>query len=386
MLSTWGTRWLWAGVGILVLAGVWLAKSDQNKTGYLTEAVAHGDLEATVAAIGTLRPLESVEVGAQVSGQITRLHVDVGSIVTQGQLLAEIDPIVLQTTVDAGRAELASLRAQLADQEAQFELAHTRYNRQVVLAQRRAVSEEDLQAANAAFKSADAGRARLRAQIEQISSNLKGNEAQLGYTRIYAPINGTVISVEAKQGQTLNATYQTPTLLTIADLSKMTVWTTVSEADIRRIQVDMPAYFTGLAGDGRTWHGNVRQILPSPPATPKEQGAAASTVVQYPVLFDVENTDGELLPQMTAQVTFITDSAKAALKVPLGALALTDSPASNDTYAVRILGTAGKPEVRQVTIGARNRQSAQVLAGLNKGDQVILAEQPTSDGWRLFQW
>lgn len=370
---------------VVVLIGWWLM-SKTSSVIWKTETVQRADIEATVAAIGTLRPRESVEVGAQVSGQITRLHVDVGDVVEQGQLLVEIDPAILQTTVDAGRAQLAALAADQADQEARYELAELRYRRQQQMAQDKATSEEDLQVAAAELKSAKAGLARLKAQIEQVASNLKGNEAQLGYTRIYAPIAGTVINVDAKQGQTLNATYQTPTVLRIADLTQMTVWTNVSEADIRRIAVGMEARFTSLAGDGRRWSGQVRQILPAPPVVSGQTEAqAATTVVQYPVLFDVDNPDGELRPQMTAQVSFITASANNVLTLPLAALSA--SADVNQQYDVMFLNEQQKTETRRVRIGARDRQLAEILDGAQEGERVVTGESVAADGGRrLFQW
>src|SRR5690606_19731908 len=152
----------------------------------------------------------------------------------------------------------------------------------------------------------------LRAQIDQTQASQRAEEARLGYTRIYASMAGTVVSVEAREGQTLNATYQTPNILRIADLSGMTVWTEVSEADVRRVKAGMPVFFTTLGGSdemARRWESTVRQVLPTPPVAPASEGGAApaaTKAVVYTVLFDVDNTDGELMPQMTAQVAFIT--------------------------------------------------------------------------------
>ena len=383
------SRIFWCALAAAALLLTGFGWNQNDTTTYQTEIAQQGDIRAVVAAIGTLRPRESVDVGAQVSGQITRLHVNVGDGVEKGQLLVEIDPIVLQTTVDAGRAELAGLRAQLAEQQAQYELAEQRHQRQQQLAKARAISEEALQEAVANLKSSAARVAQLNAEIQQTHSNVKGNEAQLGFTRIYAPIAGTVISLEAKQGQTLNAAYQTPTIMTIADLSQMTVWTKVSEADIRRIKVDMPASFIGLAGDDRSWHGTVRQILPAPLGSSTTEGGSneadtATTVIQYPVLFDVDNADGELRPQMTAQVNFVTASADNVLVIPLPAI--QSSPKKPSIYQVRVLGAGDKTEVRDVRIGTRDRQNVEVLAGLSKGERVITGEQVNDEEQRLFQW
>lgn len=371
---------------LLLLCG-WLWRGESGPA-FATEAVSRGDIEATVVAIGTLQPRESVDVGAQVSGQVTRLHVEPGDQVKKGQLLAEIDASLHQATVEADRAALDGLRAQLEEQQAQLDLAQQQHQRQQRLAVDEATREEDVQVAAATLKAAQARFKQLRAQIAESQARLKGNEAQLSYTRLYAPIAGTVLGVDVKQGQTLNATYQTPTVLRIADLSAMTAWTKVSEADIRQLKVDMPLYFTTLGGDGRRWHAKIRQILPSPPLPPAASGEAgaapvAMKAVQYTVLFDVDNQDGELMPQMTAQVTFITAAARDVLTAPLEALQAVDGEVGR--FRARVLNAKGRAEEREVRVGARSRQRVEVLDGLQEQEQLITAELPDTRVAR-FQW
>lgn len=371
---------------LLLLCG-WLWRGESGPA-FATEAVSRGDIEATVVAIGTLQPRESVDVGAQVSGQVTRLHVEPGDQVKKGQLLAEIDASLHQATVEADRAALDGLRAQLEEQQAQLDLAQQQHQRQQRLAVDEATREEDVQVAAATLKAAQARFKQLRAQIAESQARLKGNEAQLSYTRLYAPIAGTVLGVDVKQGQTLNATYQTPTVLRIADLSAMTAWTKVSEADIRQLKPGLGLYFTTLGGDGRRWHAKIRQILPSPPLPPAasgEAGAAPVTMkaVQYTVLFDVDNQDGELMPQMTAQVTFITAAARDVLTAPLEALQAVDSEVGR--FRARVLNAKGRAEDREVRVGARSRQRVEVLDGLQEQEQLITAELPDTRVAR-FQW
>lgn len=371
---------------LLLLCG-WLWRGESGPA-FATEAVSRGDVEATVVAIGTLQPRESVDVGAQVSGQVTRLHVEPGDQVEKGQLLAEIDASLHQATVEADRAALDGLRAQLEEQQAQFDLAQQQHQRQQRLAVDEATREEDVQVAAAGLKAAQARLKQLRAQIAESQARLKGNEAQLSYTRLYAPIAGTVLGVDVKQGQTLNATYQTPTVLRIANLSAMTAWTKVSEADIRQLKPGLGLYFTTLGGDGRRWHAKIRQILPSPPLPPVasgEAGAAPVTMkaVQYTVLFDVDNQDGELMPQMTAQVTFITAAARDVLTAPLEALQAVDGEVG--LFRARVLNAKGRAEDREVRVGARSRQRVEVLDGLQEQEQLITAELPDTRVAR-FQW
>jgi ABC-type lipoprotein export system ATPase subunit len=212
-----------------------------------------------------------------------------------------------------------------------------------------------VQSAQAQLAGAAARIEHLKAQIEQTQATLKADEARLGYTRIYAPMAGTVVTVEAREGQTLNATYQTPNILRIADLTAMTVWTDVSEADVRRVKPGMPVYFTTLGSAGqdkpRRWSSEVRQVLPAPSASVAPAGnaanapAAATKAVAYTVLFDVDNLDAELMPQMTAQVVFVAERAPQALTVPLVAL---QPDAKGDGQVVRVLNARGQPESRAV--------------------------------------
>lgn len=383
------TGWLVVALLGLVAAGaLWAGLRDTAR--YETTPVARGNIEASVTAIGTLQPMRSVEVGAQVSGQITRIHVQPGDVVKKGQLLAEIDASVLQATVEAGRAEQNDLRAQLAEQRALHRLAAQQQARQQQLLRDEATRLEDVQTAEAELAAAAARIAQLQARIVRTQSSLKADEARLGYARIYAPMAGTVIGVDAKEGQTLNATYQTPTLMRIADLSQMTVWTTVSEADIRRVKAGQKASFTTLAGDSRRWQGTVRQVLPAPPQPEGASQSGGSTptpvskVVQYTVLFDVDNADAELLPQMTAQVSFVTAAARDVLVAPLGALQTI--PEKPQRYRARVLDTNGKPQVREVQGGVADRLAVQVLDGLREGESLIVGEVQAQEGKRRFQW
>ncbi len=383
-------RWAIAAVAAMALAAV-AVQAGRPVERYETVSVTREDISATVAAVGTLKPSRYVDVGAQVSGQITRLSVAPGDVVEQGQLLVEIDPSVQQATVDAGRASLAGLRAQLAEQQAQLTLARQQLTRQQHLEQQGATRQEDVQTAQANQATALARVAHVQAQIEQTQATLKADEARLGYTRIYAPMAGTVIGVQAREGQTLNATYQTPNILRIADLGTMTVWTSVSEADIRRVKPGMPVSFTTLGDQGeaqaRRWHAHVRQIMPAPEGASREESvetpSSATQAVMYMVLFDVANDDRELMPQMTAQTLFETARADQALLAPL--MALSPDPQQQAAHRLPVL-VDGTVQDRQVRLGVRNRHQAQVLEGVAEGEQVVTAIMPVERGWRWLQW
>jgi macrolide-specific efflux system membrane fusion protein len=360
----------------------WL--SPQNRVlDYVTAPVQRGDIEDSITALGTLGPLDYVDVGTQVSGQVMRLHVELGDRVEEGQLLAEIDPTLYLARVEASTAQLANLRAQLADRQAQHTLARLQAERQQNLIQLDATSQESVESAEATLRSAVAQIAAIKAQIRQTESTLRGDQADLDYTRISAPMAGTVVQQLANQGQTLNANQTAPIVVQIADLSTMTVRTQVSEADISRLVVGMPAYFSTLGRPERRWEGTLRQILPTP--------EVINNVVLFNALFDVSNSDGDLLPQMSAQVFFVREAAENALTIPVAALSqrvsttdtnigqTTDASRAGTSNQVQVLNSRGEVEQRAIRVGMRNRVLAEVLEGLEEGEQVITGGLPPNE-------
>jgi macrolide-specific efflux system membrane fusion protein len=349
-------------------AAAWhFARASTSPSHVLTVAVTRGDLEASLTAVGALQPKNYVDVGAQVSGQLQSLHVTYGSQVKEGDLLAEIDPAVYSAKVASEQAQLKILQAQIAEQKAQLALAQSQNARNQRLYKQNAVSQDVLQTGEANEAVARAQIAALQAQLEQAQSTLDGDLANLKYTKIYAPIAGTVVSISAQQGQTLNANQSAPTILRIADLDTMTVWAQVAEADIVKIKTGMPVHFSTLGMPDRQWTGKVRQILP----TPEE----INDVILYDVLVDVANPDHLLMTQMSAQVFFVLGEAKDALLVPVAALqpmtAAGEDGQAGTPYRVE-LRTAEGSAVREIRVGLSNRANAEVLAGLAEGDQVIL--------------
>lgn len=376
------------GLGVLVLL-LWWAFFRTVETVETLE-VRRGSIENAVTALGVLQPQRYVDVGAQVSGQIRHIAVRPGDTVKKGDLLVEIDPAIQQATVQTNRAALASLRAQLAEQEAQRDFAQQQADRQTALQAAEATKLEDVQSAQSQLRVMQARIASLKAQIDGAQSTLQGNEALLGYTRIYATMDGTVVTLDAREGQTLNATYQTPNLLRIADLSRMTVWTEVSEADVGRIRPEMPVYFTTLglqddAGQPRRWEGKLRQVLPAPPAAANapaagQNAAPAGKVVLYTALFDVDNADGALMPQMSAQVFFVLDSARNVLLAPLAALSAADGQKAHFLAKVQV---DREIQERSVRIGVRDRLNGEVLEGLSEGERLVTGIQQVKASTRL---
>jgi len=243
---------------------------------YITQKASLEDIEDTVTASGILEPKESVEVGAQVSGQIIDIYVEVGDEVEEGQLLAKIDAKVYEAKVDALKAQLKAQQYQLEDKESQMRLAKLNFERLERLYKQNATSLESVQNGEQAYKTSQSAFEALKAQIEQNESTLKAEQTNLEYATIYAPMSGTVVSIKAKKGQTINANQQTPTILTIANLSTMTIRADVSEFDITSLSEGMSLYFKTM-GSEQKWYSKLDKIEPTPKIT--------NNVVLYNALF-----------------------------------------------------------------------------------------------------
>ena len=370
-------------VAVILLAGAagWYLQQRNSTTEVqnqpLLATVERGNIENNISAAGSLKPSSFIDVGAQVSGQLQKLYVEVGDRVEAEQLLAEIDARTQESRVDAARSALEALESQIESRQASLDLAQANARRQERLKAANATSDQDYDSAMANLASALASFTQLQKQIDQNRSTLAYEETQLEYTRIYAPMSGTVVSIEMNEGRTLNANQQAPTILRIADLSTMSIETQISEADIGNIKPGMSVYFTTLSGGNRRWTGTLRQILPTP--------VIENNVVLYTGLFDVDNRDGSLLPEMTAQVFFITASARDVLTVPVGALTFARgpggppgtgrSPESGVPAArpatVEVMTAEGTTQQREVMIGVSSRVSAEVVSGLQAGEQVV---------------
>ncbi|NNJ16501.1 efflux RND transporter periplasmic adaptor subunit [Pseudomonas putida CSV86] len=383
-------RLLLCALGLASLGALAAWKTLPGQDTLNTVTVTRNTIESSVTALGTLQPRRYVDVGAQASGQIRKLHVEPGDQVEEGQLLVEIDPSTQQAKLDAGRYSIDNLKAQLAEQQAEYRLAEQQLKRQQSLATGGATREEDVQTAQARLKVTQARIDMYRAQILQAQASLRSDEAELGYTRIYAPMSGTVVAVDAREGQTLNAQQQTPLILRIARLSPMTVWAQVSEADIGHVRPGMQAWFTTLAGGKRRWVSTVRQILPIPPkpldpsmqssggSVTGSSGSSGGKVVLYTVLLDVDNPDNSLMAEMTAQVFFVAGQASNVLTAPLAALEEDgDQP---DQRLAQVLGRDGQVQQRHVRTGISDRLRVQILDGLAEGERLLIGAPVASGG------
>lgn len=365
-----GRWWLVAGlVAVPVALALNPASSRHDRQAMNTVTVERSNIEKTITAVGSLKAKDYVDVGTQVSGRVQKVHVAIGDRVAKGDLIAEIDPTVYESTVRKDRANLETLAAQLNQQKAELALARQQLTRNSRMLGEQAVSQDAVDQAQAAFRVAEASVASTRAATKAAQATLSGDLANLGYTRIYAPLAGTVVSQTTLEGQTVNAAQSAPTIVQVANLDVMTVWAQVAEADVPWIKVGMPAWFTTLGMPERRWRGIVRQLQPTPQIT--------NDVVLYNVLVDVDNREGLLLPSMTVQVFFLQDEARGVPVIELSALQ-ADHAAGSNVYHAKVLTDDG-PEDRRVVVGLSNRNTAQVVSGLAPGDRVIVpkTEPPT---------
>ena len=361
-------------VASLVAGGFyWYAAAQKPQRDSLRPiAITRGTIEEVVTAQGKLEAKQYVDVGTQVSGQLKKIHVDIGDAVTKGELLAEIDPRVYQAQVEANEARIDSLKAQLNQQKAELTLAEQNLKRNQNLIAINAVSQQALQESESQAAVARAQVESITAQIQETESNLRGNRTNLGFTKIYAPMAGTITTMPAREGQTLNANQSAPTILQIANLDTMTVRANVAEADVNRLKEGMAVYFTTLGNTERRWQGKVRQILPSP--------QIVNDVVLYDVLIDVKNEGRHLMTGMTTQVFFIFGKAENATIIPAEALTRPVPSEDNElgkAYRVSVATESGR-EQRVVRIGLQTRTQAEVKDGLKAGDRILVNRPQSS--------
>ncbi len=347
-----------------------------EKLELVTTQARTGDIEDVVLATGVLEPLELVRVGAQASGRVEHLAVKIGDVVEAGQLVAEIDSQTQRNTLRDREAALSNIRAIQAARMAGLALAEKDFERRSALLTTGSTPRAEYEAALAALATARAEVEALDAQILQAQVAVESARLDLGYTRITAPIGGTVVAVVADEGQTVNALQSAPTIVMIAQLDTMTVRAEISEADVIRVQKGMPVWFSILGAPHRRFDGELRQVEPAPASIVNESNAATSGqgstggAVYYTGLIDVANADGVLRPAMTAQVSIVLSRVGGAVLVPLSAV--EGAPRAGDTARVRVLGADGNVQMREIQVGIDNGADMQVLDGLEVGEIIVL--------------
>jgi HlyD family secretion protein len=369
--------------GLAVTAGAigiwyWLAAGPAVR--YTQAVVSRGDVMRTVTATGTVNPVLTVIVGSYVSGVIKEVTCDYNTKVRQGQVCAKIDPGPYQTVVDQNRANLEVAKAQLEKDKANLANAQLSYDRSAHLARTGTASKETLDNAKNLLDQAKAQVGIDEAMIKQREAQLASAEVNLGYTQIVSPVDGTVVSRNVTIGQTVAASFQTPTLFLIAaDLSKMQVDANVSESDIGGIQVGNKATFTVGAFQRRIFEGSVAEVRQSP--------QTVQNVVTYDVVVSVDNLSSLLKPGMTASTSIILDERHDVLRVPSQSLRYLPAGTTRDaSTGARNQGHVwvlrdGIATAIPVKVGLDDGGFAEILDGaLREGDKIIVSEQRATSG------
>lgn len=355
--------------------------SKPKNAGLITAPVAYNDLEKSVLATGQLYPYTLVSVGAQASGQVTQMKVAVGDIVKKGDIIAEIDSKTQTNSLQTAQAKLDDSKSQLVSSQASLANAQANFTRQQTLYQADAGSKADFDNAAAQLKSAQANVASINAQIDQAQIAVKTASVTLGYTAITAPIDGTILAIVTKEGQTVNANQTAPTIVKMGQLDRMTVKAQISEADVVKVKPGMQVYFTILGDPDKKYFATLRSIEPAPVTYATDSDTPTSTqssnAIYYYGLFDTDNPDGTLRPSMTAQVSVVLQTARHVLTVPSAALG---RKTKKGDYTVQVDTGKDKPEVRKIQVGINDGNNVQIISGLKEGDKVVVADKGAGGG------
>jgi len=377
-------------IAMILIAGAFVAFRDKGTVSkFRTEKIARGDIEATVTATGNVNAVTTVLVGTQVSGTIKNIYVDFNSPVKKGQVIAQIDPATFEAQVEQAKANLLSARASLEKAEAAFLDAKRTMDRNTELFSRNLSAKSELDTSETNYESAKAQVSVAKAQIAQAEASLRLSETNLRYAKIVSPVDGTVVSRNIDVGQTVAASFQTPTLFNIAqDLTKMQIDTNVAEADIGKIEVGQPVEFTVDAYPEITFKGSVSEIRNAP--------IVVQNVVTYDVVVKVDNPELKLKPGMTANVSIIVSSKKDVLMIPNAALRFRPSEMRKKD-AMKEKGSAvwivegGKPKRVKVSTGISDGSFTELVQGDIKEGQELIVEslekaktQSGSFGPRMF--
>ncbi|WP_061027654.1 efflux RND transporter periplasmic adaptor subunit [Bradyrhizobium sp. CCH5-F6] len=367
-----------------VVAAMRFPATSSKAQSYITAPVTVSDLREEVLASGTLKPTRLTAVGAQVSGRITALNVRVGDTVKAGDVIAQIDPVTKQNDLRNSEASLKNYRAQKLEKEAALVLAEANLARQQATLAQRATSRSDFDSADSTVRQTRAQIAALEALIVGAEASVETARVNLDYTRITAPIDGTVLATVVQEGQTVNAVQSAPTIVVLGQLETMTVRAEISEADIVKVKPGQPLYFTILGDQDHRYEARLEQIEPAPESIKSDasfsstttssssssSSSSTSTAIYYIGVFNVPNKDLSLRTYMTAEVHIITGEAKRVKVIP--ALALMRK--SDGRSTVRTLDASGDVHEREVKTGLNDRTTVEIRSGLDEGDRVVTGE------------
>lgn len=376
-LITQNKKWLIYILLAVLLLG--LGKSffgDEEKVAYITDSVRRQDIEKVVNATGEVRASNLVTVGAQVSGKIEKLYVDVGQEIKKGDLIAEIDSTTQQNEVDINKAKLNSYQAQLKAAQTSLKVAEKQYKRMQSLKKSNAASSEDLENAEDTFESAKAKVTELESSVKETEISLSTAETNLGYTKITAPLDGTVVSVPVKEGQTINAAMDTPTIVQVADLNQMEILIEISEGDIGNIKPGVKVTYSILADLGKVYETTLKSVDPG--LTLLTDGEYTEVVddgeaIYYYGRLSVPNNDGKLRIGMTTQNVIYVESAENVLSVPVTAI-----KTNAEGKYVEVLTKAGVVQ-KSIETGVSDGLNTEVKKGVDEGDEVIIAKMSAAE-------
>lgn len=356
-------------VSLLFWGIAWVITQYNKTPRYKVRKIKRTTITETVEASGTINPVTTVNIGSQVSGMISAIYVDFNSKVTKGQLLAQIDPSLFQAQVEKAQGDLNSAKANYEKIKAMLIYDKKNYERYKKLYTKRYVAKSDVELAEATYKSDVAQLDAMSAQIAQANATLQNNLTNLKYTKIISPVDGVVVSRDVDVGQTVAASFQTPTLFMVAqDLTKMQIEVNVSEADIGRVAVGQDVDYTLDGYADMTFRGKVSQVRISP--------TTVNNVVTYNVIVEVDNEDQKLKPGMTANVSIITNRKDNALCVPNDALRFTPTEITGgQKYKEQGIWVMRDRKPVRVTIktGAKNNDITEIISkDIKENDRVII--------------
>ena len=367
-------------LGLLVAAGAayyFFSSNSKQETTYLTESVTRGNVEKTVVASGSVESVNEVDVGAQASGKITKLYVKLGQEIKKGEMIADIDSTTQINTLNTKKAALVSYQAQLKAKKTAYDVALSSYNRLSKLYTQKATSFDSLNTAKSTLDNAKAEMEAIEANIKQAEIEVNTAETNVSYTKITAPMDGTVISVPVSEGQTVNANQTTPTIVTIADLSKMKIKPEISEGDITKVKAGQEVSFTILSDSQTVYHSVIDSVDPANTTTSdssstsslSSSSSSTTSAIYYYANVLIDNPDRTLRIGMTTENNIKIANAKDVLLVSNMAIQKRDGKSF-----VNVLNDKNQPEPREVEIGVQNDFKTEIKSGLNEGEKVIVSQ------------
>ena len=369
-------------LGLLIAAGVayyFFSSNNKQETTYLTESVTRGSIEKTVVASGSVESVNEVDVGAQASGKITKLYVKLGQEIKKGEMIADIDSTTQINTLNTKKAALVSYQAQLKAKKTAYDVALSSYNRLSKLYTQKATSLDSVNTAKSTLDNAKAEMGAIEANIKQAEIEVNTAETNVGYTKITAPMDGTVISVPVSEGQTVNASQTTPTIVTIADLSKMKIKPEISEGDITKVKAGQEVSFTILSDNQTVYHSVIDSVDPAnttitdssstSSSTNSSSSSSTTSAIYYYANVLIDNPDRTLRIGMTTENNIKIANAKDVLLISNMAIQKRDGKS-----VVNILNDKNQPEQREVETGVQNDFHTEIKSGLNEGEKVIVSQ------------